>query len=90
MVYLYTAEWSRGGVTNEFRLKVPGIDSRMMLLFDALQEKLQKKISIFDVMYKMDVENNVLYILYMHNVDYNLSEPKECKYICESYEILKV
>ena len=41
-------------------------------------------------MYKMDVENNVLYILYMHNVDYNLSEPKECKYICESYEILKV
>ena len=60
MVNLYTAEWSRGGVTNEFRLKVPGIDSRMMLLFDALQEKLQKKISIFDVMYKMDVENNVL------------------------------
>ena len=65
MVNLYTAEWSRGGVTNEFRLKVPGIDARMMLLFDALQEKLQKKISIFDVMYKMDVENNVLYILYM-------------------------
>ena len=44
MVNLYTAEWSRGGVTNEFRLKVPGIDARMMLLFDALQEKLQKKI----------------------------------------------
>lgn len=90
MVNLDLADWSRGGVDNGILIRVPGIRDRMSVLFYALQTKIAAHISELNVFYKMDLKDDILYILYMHNVDYNISEPTYGLYICESYEMLKL
>jgi hypothetical protein len=90
MVNLNLADWSRGGVTNGIRLQVTGIDERMTLLYDALKAKLQMPINGVDVFYRMDLEADILYILYMQNINYDISEPKDGLYVCEYYEIMKL